>query len=225
MLGGGAPASQSTFFLILDQMVAFDLRLALVDATRRSVSISKPSAAQGGLVLTGREEHLTRCGQRAEGGRRISYDAADNISATKRPTQQMFSKDPTRSRASLLQQRDGHEAASSFHRDRVERAAEQFRASRTNSPQPAIAPASGLVPLVHVPHVPQKTRRLDEAPDRGPIRSSKSLQRTSDPVEIPPGASPVLTRPPVLFPWRLDAETPVDAAESFAQRLIIKLYH
>jgi hypothetical protein len=39
--------------LILDQMVAFDLRLAFVDATIRSVSIGRPTAAQRGQYSPG----------------------------------------------------------------------------------------------------------------------------------------------------------------------------
>lgn len=72
----------------------------------------------------------------------------------------MFSKVPTRSRASLLQ-RDGHEAARFFHR--VDQAVEQFRVSPTNSPQPAIARIRAC------PCFPRPEGRLEDTPDRGPM--------------------------------------------------------
>lgn len=106
----------------------------------------------------------------------------------------MFSKGPTRSRASLLQ-RDGHEAASFFHR--AHRAVDQnnsesLQPTPHSSPQLAIALASGLVPLG------RSTRS-------GPIGPTQSLQRTSDPADpagSPPGPFPVLVQPSLDFPAR-----------------------
>jgi hypothetical protein len=123
----------------------------------------------------------------------------------------MFSKDPTRSRASLLQ-RDGHEAASFFHR--VERAVEQFRATLSNELSTAsYRLASGLVPL-------STPRRLREAPDRGPIGPPRVSSAPQIRQIFLQDHFVFLMRPSVVFPARLDAETPVEAVESFAQRLI-----
>jgi hypothetical protein len=158
----------------------------LPDGQQASAGLLQRSAAQGGLVLTGREEHLTRCGRRAEGGRRISYEAADNISATKRPTQQMFSKDPTRSRASLLQH-DGHEAASSFHRHR-----HRGQLSHSDPLEPTLhsqlsPPHQGLSPLSMSTTSPRRlegwTKHQIEAQSARPespahLRSGRNPSRT-----------------------------------------------